>query len=757
MYRMGRTLVALLAFAVFWIAPRGALAEPAPHVLVLNSYHPQYAWTEELVRGVRDDFTALPPENLHVEFMDARRMVDDESYLEALAQLYHRKYTRFPPDIIISSDDSALNFLLQRRESLFPGVPVVFCGINSRTREELEGVPNMTGILEGLDVAGNLELIRRLHPDARRVVLLADRTSLGQGMVLAARSVLGRFETPSLSLEVWDDFTLDELGRRVGAADPHNVFLLLAIHEDRAGHYFSFTEHLEPLTRRSRAPIYAMFGMLIGEGVTGGMMNDPYQHGRATANMARKVLAGTPVDDIPIVASAEYSPRFDYASLKRFGIAEAALPPGSIVVGKPVSFYEQHTRVVWGALAVFAVLVATIVWLIYLIRRMRKAERELAEKRAELQRAQQLKLMGSLACGVAHDFNNLITAIMGFAELAGDSVARSDAALLDNLEQITRASQRAGGLTRQLLSFARRQPIEPRVVDLNHVVKDSQKLLRRLLSEGIELVLLPAAEPACVFVDPGQIEQVLGNLATNARDAMPSGGKFTLTISLDDTDVVLRASDTGSGMDENVKKHVFEPFFTTKTTGRGTGLGLATSFSIVEQAKGKITIESEPGLGSTFIIRLPRELTLPDRLTTPARSSPRARVSGLVLLVEDDDQVRGLARRALENQGLQVLEAENGAVAVELATKGPALSCVLTDVVTPIMGGVELIRRLRVLDPEVPVIVMSGYVDDASLFEESGALHVRFIAKPFLPSDLVAAVCEAIEQRRAPEEVCDSA
>jgi signal transduction histidine kinase/ActR/RegA family two-component response regulator len=747
---MGRVLIALLVGAICWIASRPAFAGPAPHVLVLNSYHPQYTWTEELIRGVRDDFTALPPEHLHIEFMDARRMVDDEPYLEALATLYRHKYTRFPPDIIISSDDSALNFLLQRRESLFPGIPVVFCGINSRAPEELEAVPNMTGILEGLDVAGNLALIRRLHPDARRVVLLADRTSLGQGMVQVARGVIDRFEAPSLKIEVWDDFTLDELGQRVASADPRSVFLLLAIHEDRKGRYFSFTEDLEPLTRRSRAPVYAMFGMLLGQGVTGGMMNDPYQHGRATASMARKVLAGTPADAIPIVASAEYRPRFDYALLQRFGIAEAALPPNSLVLGKPVSFYEQHTRLVWTAAAVFAVLVAIIAWLTYLIRRMRRAERELVANQAELQRAQQLKLMGSLAGSVAHDFNNLITAIAGFTELASYDVPRHDTALLDNLDQIARASQRAAGLTRQLLSFARRQPIEPRLVDLNELVKDSQKLLRRLLWEDIELVILPAAEPACVFADPGQLEQVLGNLATNARDAMSSGGKLTLAISLDATDVVLRATDTGTGMNDEVKKRVFEPFFTTKTVGRGTGLGLATSFSIIEQAKGSIAIESEPGRGATFIVRLPRQLQPPERLATAARTPPRARLSGLVLLVEDDPQVRGVARRALEKQGLQVLEAENGAVAVAFATQGRKLSCVITDVVTPIMGGVELVRRIRALDPDVPVLVMSGYVDDASLFAEAGELGVDFIAKPFLPSDLVTAVCDAMTWRRAP-------
>src|SRR4051812_38729134 len=195
-------VIALLLGAFYFVVPQDAHAARAPLVLVLNSYHPQYGWTEELVRGVRDDLAALPPENLHIEFMDARRMVDDAKYLDLLAAVYQHKYGRLRPDVIISSDDSALNFLLDRRDTLFPGVPVVFCGINSRAPEELEAVPNMTGILEGLDVAGNLRLIERLHPDARRVVLLADRTSLGQGMVQVARAQLGRRQRALPAIEV---------------------------------------------------------------------------------------------------------------------------------------------------------------------------------------------------------------------------------------------------------------------------------------------------------------------------------------------------------------------------------------------------------------------------------------------------------------------------------------------------------------------------------------------------------------------------
>jgi len=741
-------VAAALSVAFGWILP--AFAAPAPHVLVLNSYHPQYTWTEELVRGVREELAGLPPENLHIEFMDARRMVDDEKYLDLLAAAYAHKYDRYVPSVIISSDDSALNFLLARRNSLFVGIPIVFCGINSRTPEELEPIPNTTGIVEGLEVAGNLALIDRLHPRAKRVVLLADRTSLGQGMIQIANSALPRFQRPSRRIEIWDDFTLDELNRRVAEVDRDTVFLLLAIHEDRAGHYFSFTEHLKPLTEHANAPVYAMFGMLLGQGVTGGMMNDAHEHGKAAAAMALRVLQGTPIDDIPVVPSAEYLPRFDYQQLHRFGISVDALPPGSTVVGAPTSFYSVHRGLVWGAAAVFAVLLAALAWLTYLINRMRRAERELVARQEELRRAQQLKIIAALAGGIAHDFNNIITVIAGFTALAIEKCRASAGPLLDDLDQVERATRRAAGLTRQLLSFARRQPVQPVVVDLNQLLLDFHQVLRRLISEAIELVVVPAAEQACVRIDPGQLEQVLSNLATNARDAMPAGGRLSLTASVTSEEVVLRAADTGTGMTDEVKARIFEPFYTTKESGRGTGLGLATSFSIIEQARGSIEVQSELGHGTTFTIRFPRIFEAPS--TSHKRSAAlRPRTGGgLVLLVEDDLQVRRVASQVLKQHGFEILEAENGAIALEL-TKQPArrIDCVLTDLVMPMLGGIELVKALRRANLGVPIVVMSGYADDVSLIEEAKQLGARFISKPFVPDDLALMIDEAVAAARS--------
>jgi signal transduction histidine kinase/CheY-like chemotaxis protein len=741
-----RIVVAVILLGVGGLCePRTAHAD-APRVLVLNSYHPQYTWTEELVQGVREELSYLPVEHLFIEFLDARRMVDDDVYLSLLVAAYAHKYRRFPPDVIISSDDSALEFLLAHRATLFPTVPIVFCGINSRTVAELEPVPNTTGILEGLEVAGNLALIERLHPEATRVVLLADRTSLGQGMVRMARQAIPRFEREGLRIEVWDDFTLAELHERVAGVDLGTVFLLLAIHEDRAGHYFSFDEHLRPLTDVSRATIYAMFGMLLGQGVTGGAMNDPHEHGRAAAVMARRVLDGTPADAIPIVPSAEYRPRFDYARLQRFDIPEDRLPEGSIVIGRPTSFYEDHPRLVWTVSMVIVGLGLAVLWLASVVRRMQRAERELANKQEELRRAQQLEILGRLAGGVAHDFNNLVTAISGFAELASRRIPPNDEVLHEDLDEIQRAAERAAELTRQLLSFARRQPIQTRIVDVNTLLVNLHKLLRRLVSEAVELVVLPTKEPACVRLDPGQLEQVLSNLVVNARDAMPSGGKLTLGVETTETEVLLEVSDTGVGMSEAVKARIFEPFFTTKDVGHGTGLGLATSIAIVERAQGTIAVDSSLGRGTTFTIRLPRVFESPAELAEPPCRPPVRRGGGLVLLVEDDPQVRRVARNALAESGYEVLEADNGVVALELARRHDSrLRCVLTDIVMPILGGGELVRRLRSEHPDLPIVVMSGYVDDPSLGSELARLDVRFISKPFLPNELVTVVSDAAE------------
>ncbi|MFO7894871.1 MAG: PAS domain S-box protein [Longimicrobiales bacterium] len=386
----------------------------------------------------------------------------------------------------------------------------------------------------------------------------------------------------------------------------------------------------------------------------------------------------------------------------------------------------------------------------------RKAtERALQEREEELRHSQRLEAVGKLAGGVAHDFNNLLTVITGHARFALEG-AEEDCRVVGELEEIERAGVRAAALTQQLLAYSRRQVLHPRVLDPNGVIRELQGMLRRLIGEHIRIETRYTDEEVRVRADRGQLEQVLVNLVVNARDAMADGGTLTLetdrlTVGEDDDRVErwdvepgefvrIRVTDDGKGMDPGTLDHAFEPFFTTKEQGRGTGLGLATVFGIVKQSDGHVTATSEPGVGTTVDVLLPRCHAEASDETAEARPRRNACPGGTVLVVEDEDAVRKLAVRALEKEGCTVLAAENGVRALEVVDRhhGP-LDLVVTDLIMPDMGGRELADELRRRRPDLPVLFMSGY-DDAMVSEGGGAAD--FLAKPFTPATLAARVAE---------------
>ncbi len=379
---------------------------------------------------------------------------------------------------------------------------------------------------------------------------------------------------------------------------------------------------------------------------------------------------------------------------------------------------------------------------------------------AQLLQSQKMEAVGRLAGGIAHDFNNLLTVIKGYSELLVEEVG-GDGRLRRAAEEIDKAADRAALLTRQLLAFSRRQVLEPEVLDLNDVVANMDKMLRRLIGEDIDLVSVRRPGLGRVKADPGQIEQVIMNLAVNARDAMPQGGKLTLetaNVELDEvyarnhvaitpgSYVMLAVSDTGCGMDAETQARIFEPFFTTKELGKGTGLGLATVYGIVKQSGGYIWVYSEPGQGTTFKVYLPRleeavETAQPEReIVRPARGSET------VLLVEDEENVRQLVRQTLEKNGYTVLEARAGAEATQLSAQHPGpIHLMLTDVVMPKMSGRELAERLALLRPGIKVLYMSGYTDNAIVHHGVLDPGTAFLQKPFTAADLGQKVREVLD------------
>jgi PAS domain S-box-containing protein len=378
----------------------------------------------------------------------------------------------------------------------------------------------------------------------------------------------------------------------------------------------------------------------------------------------------------------------------------------------------------------------------------------------QFRQAQKMEAIGHLAGGVAHDFNNLLTIIGGYSDMLLPELAPADPNR-EMVSEIRSAADRAAGLTRQLLAFSRQTVLEPKILDLNELVRDNEKMLRRLIGEDVQLTtdLDVALEP--VKVDPGQLAQVIMNLAVNARDAMPTGGRLTVDTSSVALDaavaatipdakagqyVLLSVNDSGIGMTPEVRAHIFEPFFTTKAPGKGTGLGLATVYGIVQQSGGFITVESESGCGTTFKIYFPVAET-----ASPARAGSvrrlLARGTETILLVEDEDAVRSMVRVALQRAGYTLLDASRGTEALRIASEhAGAIHLVMTDVVMPEMSGRELIERLAPLRPDIKVLYLSGYTDDAVVRHGVLQAEVAFLQKPFTMTTLTNKVREVLDE-----------
>ncbi len=387
--------------------------------------------------------------------------------------------------------------------------------------------------------------------------------------------------------------------------------------------------------------------------------------------------------------------------------------------------------------------------LIALAIRRARASHALRSREEELRQSQKMEAVGRLAGGIAHDFNNLLTAISGYTNLLIRSLEPAHPGR-DDAEEIRRMAEQAASLTRQILAFSRRQVMRPEVIDLNHVVRDAESMLRRLIGEDVDLSTNLAGDLEPVRADPGQIEQVLLNLVVNSRDAMPRGGSLSIATCNEpggsEPRVRLEVTDTGVGMDEETQARAFDPFFTTKDRFKGTGLGLSTVYGIVQQSGGSIVLRSRPSQGTTVEIVLPAAEGRVAALRAPAVAAAPARGSETVLLAEDEPTVRRLLLRVLNESGYRVLEASNGAEALERAEAHQGtLHLVVTDVIMPEMGGAELVERMKHVHPEAKVLYVSGYADDA--LGQRGIVpgDEAFLAKPFTPEALARKVREILD------------
>jgi two-component system, cell cycle sensor histidine kinase and response regulator CckA len=437
---------------------------------------------------------------------------------------------------------------------------------------------------------------------------------------------------------------------------------------------------------------------------------------------------------------------------------EQTLAEQGLVVGFECEIYRKDLSRVWTVKNIRAIRDEQGAVLYYEGSIEDITERKTLEE--QLRQAQKMEAIGQLAGGIAHDFNNLLTAIGGYSEISMTLLQAEDP-LRHNLEEIKKAGDRAAALTHQLLAFSRKQVLQPKVLDLNSIVSELEKMLRRLIGEDIELCTALNPELGSIKADPGQIEQVIMNLSVNARDAMPQGGKLTIATEnvffteefvgqhgalLPGAYVMLAVSDTGTGIDEKTKMHLFEPFFTTKEVGRGTGLGLSTVYGIVRQSGGNIWIHSEIDQGTTFKIYLP---LINDNASEYKRSpEPEEFLKGseTILLAEDEEMVRHLVRDVLKKYGYEVLEVSNGGAALLICEHHQGqIDLLVTDVIMPEVSGRELENRLRQVRPDMKVLFMSGYMGNSHIENDSIDSDIPFLQKPFTTQALVRKVREVLQ------------
>jgi signal transduction histidine kinase len=752
-----------LLLCLWW--PVRMFAEP-PDVLIIHSYAPGYEWSDDMLKGVLTTFHETDAEfEPIILFLDYRRFPDPQREAWLLADIIHKCRAR-PPRLIITLDNPAFDFALKHRARLGADIPLVFGGVYRVTPHMIAGQRAITGVSEESDFSGSFALIRALRPQARRVLVIGNQTVSSQEKRRVFEEHAGE-HAGRFAFEYYENWTNAQLVERVASLSDEWVGLILDVTRDAAGeNNYNNPEFSQALATRSSVPLFLTarppgdndWSQFSWDGIGGGMV-DAQVHGATVGAIALRVMRGEDAGTIPVVEHSPQTLEVDYRQMERFGLSLDLLPPGTQVINRPQTYYQiNRSRIIQaGVLLLFLCLVIAV--LSVNILRRKRAERALSQTEERLRSAQKLEAVGLLAGGVAHDFNNILQIIRGHTEFLRESVANLPEARED-VATIRDAAERATQLTRQLLAFSRKQPLRIEPFDPSELVTGLVKMLRRVLGEHIELrtSLLPA--PVMLVADKGQIEQVLLNLCVNARDAMPEGGRITVSLRLLDSGeadeqqevrpgphLELTVSDNGQGMPPEVKARLFEPFYTTKTMGKGTGLGLAVVYGIVRQHGGSISVTSAPGQGSTFRIVLP----LGQAPAAPASRPPApvpAQGQGTILLAEDDEQVRKVAIRFLENGGYRVLAACDGQEAEDIIRRHHGqIRLAILDVLMPRRNGRQIYDYIRQYHPGIRVLFCSGY--SAEMLPPGAAPDTDFelLRKPYTLEELLTRVQRVLQAK----------
>lgn len=767
LFSLSATIVGLLMLGVTslkcWASE---VVENNKQVLMLNSYHPEYVWGDSVIRGITSVLDA-GDEDIYVryEYMDTKHH-RPELLFSHLKALYTRKYKNIQFDVIIASDNNALNFLRMYRDEIFPGTPVVFCGVNGFKNSMLDGLGGFTGVAENFDIKGTLELALNIHPETEHIAIISGTST--SSLINQARFIE---EMPIFEEQV--DFidlsrlNPSQLQKRLEDLPPRTIILYLSYYKMPDGSFLTVAESTSFVFRHAGIPMYSPWEYTIGHGIVGGMMLSGKKQGQKAAQYALAILNGAGADKLPVIHNSEIEPVFDYNLLKQLKIPLKSLPDNAVVKNEPQTLYYKYKYLIWAVIIFTFYQTITIFLLARNLARRKRAERSQKQLEAQLLHAQKMEAIGTFAGGMAHDLNNIIGAIATCGEIALEDTPE-DSSVCEDLRHLLSAANRGKSLIQQVLAFSRKRDHERKPLKVEKIVGECVDLLKRVVPPSVEIRVRMKKETGTILANPAKIHQVIMNLCMNAEQAM-RGTNGILTITLDKVTFVedalrtsldlkpgnyirFRVADTGIGMDPATISRIFEPFYTTRKKSEGTGLGLAVVHGIVNSYDGAITVDSELGGGTDFAVFLPCK---DKSVKSDNHEVVEGPISGQerILLVDDDEDMLYSQHKLLERLGYTVVSCSEGPEALAIFRSDPeAFDLVITDQVMPQMTGMELAQELIRQRKGLPIILCSGFADryvkvTPELLEESGIRH--YIPKPFSSMEISRLIRKTIEEKTA--------
>jgi signal transduction histidine kinase/ActR/RegA family two-component response regulator/ABC-type uncharacterized transport system substrate-binding protein len=749
------------------ISPAVAKTQPPindfmKRILVLNSYHPGYVWGESVNKGIRSVLDSSDSAvNIRYEYMDTKYLRPAVVF-ERLRQLYKVKYQEFQFDVIIATDNNALTFLVRYRDDLFLNTPVVFCGINGFNDNMLKGVKGFTGFDEKSDFRGTLELALKIHPKTQNVALVSGTSTSSLINQDRMKKIFFDMNLP-INLIDLSLHNPDQLRTELQILPPHTIIMYLSYYRMADGNFLTVKESTTFVFNHSKLPMYSPWEYTMGNGIVGGMMLSGEKEGRRSAGYALKILAGTPVDDLPIVYKSEISPVFDHQMLRHFNISSLDLPENAIIKNEPQNFYYRYKYWIWAIALFICYQTLVIIWLSHNLIQRKRAEKLQKTLETQLLHSQKMEAIGTFAGGIAHDLNNILGAIDTCGEIALEETPSSNPVHKD-LQHILNATSRGKSLISQILNFSRKKEFEQQPVNMNDMVNESLDFLQQIIPSSIQIRVDLCEKTKIVFANPAKIQQIIINLCTNGVQAM-GGKQGVLSISLSTyrakkdkksqildlkpgSYACLKISDTGSGMSPQLQNRIFEPFYTTRAKTEGTGLGLAIVHGIVTGYNGKIAVDSELDKGSTFSIYLPCK-TREVKLVADEIDSPSTNGAEHIILVDDDLTILYAGEKIFLGAGYTVTSFESADMALEAIKKNPnQFDLLVTDLVMPGMTGIELIEKYKSIRPDIPALLCSGHESQADRTGIDKNEFGNFLKKPYTATQLLQQARKSIDSNQ---------